>query len=85
MPRSDTIKATTKRIRIPFKAYGPIADAWGNTRIGVVSEPIQINRQAYGVAYNDRLPSGVPSVGNEVTIRLSLEATLDKPAGAGAK
>ena len=73
-----TIKATTKRVSIPFTAYGPVADPWGNTRIGIVSDPIKIDRQAYGIAYNEKLPSGTPAVGNEVTIRLSMEATLDK-------
>lgn len=73
-----TIKATTKKVKIPFKAYGPITDPWKNTRVGFVSEPIVINRQDYGVAYNDKLPDGTPAVANEVTIRLSLEATLDK-------
>ncbi len=73
-----TIKETTKRIQIPFTLHGPITDGWGQTRIGVVAEPIKINRHEYGVDYDDRLPNGVPSVGNDVTIRLSLEATLDK-------
>lgn len=73
-----TIKATTKKIRIPFKAYGPITDPWKSTRVGFVSEPIEINRQDYGIAYNDKLPDGTPAVANEVTIRLSLEATQDK-------
>lgn len=73
-----TIKAVTKKISIPFKAYGPITDPWGAQRIGVVAEPVKINRQDYGIAYNDKLPSGVPAVANDVTIRLSLEATLNK-------
>lgn len=73
-----TIKATTKKVKIPFKAYGPITDPWKNTRVGFVSDAITINRQDYGIAYNDKLPDGTPAVANEVTIRLSLEATLDK-------
>jgi polyisoprenoid-binding protein YceI len=75
-----TIKATTKKISIPFTAYGPISDPWKNTRVGFVSAPIEINRQDYGVAYNDKLPDGTLSVDNKVTIRLSLEATLNKAA-----
>lgn len=73
-----TMKATTKKVKIPFKAYGPITDPWKNTRVGFVSDPLVINRQDYGIAYNDKLPDGTPAVANEVTIRLSLEATLDK-------
>lgn len=73
-----TIKAVSKKVSIPFKQYGPITDPWGGTRIGVVADPITINRQDYGIAYNDKLPDGTPAVANEVTIKLSLEATKDK-------
>jgi polyisoprenoid-binding protein YceI len=75
-----TIKGVTKPVSISFKHYGPITDPWGNSRVGVVAEPITINRQDYGIAYNDKLKDGTPSVANEVTVRISLEATLDKPA-----
>ncbi|CAN5670595.1 YceI family protein [soil metagenome] len=74
-----TMKETTKPISIPFKLYGPITDPWGGTRVGVVAEPITVNRQDYGIAYNDKLPDGTPAVANEVTIRLSMEAVQDKP------
>ena len=77
-----TMKATTKKIAIPFRVHGPITDPWGATRLGIVAVPIKLNRQEYGIAYNDKLPSGVPAVGNEVVVRLSLEATLDKAASA---
>jgi polyisoprenoid-binding protein YceI len=75
-----TMKAATRPIEIPFKVYGPISDPWGNTRIGVVTDPITLNRQDYGIAYNEKLPDGTPAVANEVTVRISLEATLNKPA-----
>lgn len=74
-----TMKAVTKDVSIPFKVYGPIRDPWGGTRIGVVAEPITLNRQDFGIAYNDKLPDGTPAVGNEVTVHLALEAVLDKP------
>ncbi|NOG93370.1 MAG: YceI family protein [Armatimonadetes bacterium] len=74
-----TMKAVTKDVSIPFKVYGPITDPWGGTRIGVVAEPITLNRQDFGIAYNDKLPDGTPAVGNEVTVHLALEAVLDKP------
>ena len=75
-----TIKAVTKKVSIPFKAYGPITDPWGGTRVGFIADPITINRQDYGIAYDQKLPNGTPAVANEVTIRVALEATLDKPA-----
>lgn len=74
-----TIKGVKKNISIPFQVFGPVKDPFGGIRIGVVSSPIAINRQEFGITYNQRLPDGKLAVGNEVTIRLSFEASLDKP------
>lgn len=73
-----TMKDVTRTIQIPFKAYGPITDPWGNQRVGMVSSPFVINRKHFNINYNDKLPDGTPAVSDEVTLRLSLEATLDK-------
>lgn len=73
-----TMKNVTRPISLPFRVFGPISDPWGGTRIGVVAEPITLNRQDYGIAYDQRLPDGSPAVSNEVTVRISLEAVLDK-------
>lgn len=73
-----TMKDVTRKIQIPFKAYGPITDPWGNQRVGMVSSPFVINRKHFNINYNDKLPDGTPAVSDEVTLRLSLEATLDK-------
>lgn len=71
-----TIKDVTKKVSIPFRAYGPIPDMMpGSMRVGFVADPIVINRQDYNIAYDNRLPGGSPAVSNEVTIRLSVEAT----------
>jgi len=67
-----TIKGVSKPVTIKFKAYGPIKDPWGNTRIGVVAEPLVIHRSDFGMTYDAN------TVSDDVTIRLSLEATLDK-------
>jgi polyisoprenoid-binding protein YceI len=73
-----TIKDITKPVTIPFQVYGPVADAQGGSRLGVVAEPITIRRQDFGVGAQQKLPSGAESISDEVSIRLSLEATLDK-------
>lgn len=67
-----TIKGVTKPVTIRFKVYGPIKDPWGKTRIGVVAEPLVIHRSDFGMTYD------ADTVSDDVTIRLSLEATLDK-------
>lgn len=74
-----TIKDVTRKIQIPFRAYGPITDPWGNQRIGMVAFPFTINRKHFNVNYDDKLPDGTPAVGDDVTIRISLEATLATP------
>jgi polyisoprenoid-binding protein YceI len=76
-----TLKGVTKKVSIPFKAYGPIADAQsGSQRIGIVADPITINRRDYGINYGNNLPNGKPAIDNEVMVKLALEATLDKAA-----
>ncbi len=72
-----TIKDVTKQITIPFKHYGPIKDPFGGTRVGVVADPITIKRSDYHVAWNQKLGDGTPVVADEVSVKLSLEATLD--------
>lgn len=67
-----TIKGVTKPVTIRFKLYGPIKDPWGNTRIGVVAEPLVIHRSDFGMTYD------ADTVSDDVTVRFSLEATLDK-------
>lgn len=67
-----TIKGISKPITIRFKVYGPIKDPWGNARIGVVAEPLTIHRSDFGITYD------ADTVSDDVKIRLSLEATLDK-------
>jgi len=67
-----TMKGVSKPVTINFKVYGPIKDPWGNTRIGVVANPLVIHRSAFGMT------ADANSVSDDVTVRLSLEATLNK-------
>lgn len=75
-----TIKGKTKSISIPFKHYGPIKVTQGPevTRIGVICEPITIKRSDFGVGADSKMPDGTVAISDDVTLRLSLEATLDK-------
>jgi len=67
-----TMHGVTKPVTIRFKVYGPIKDPWGGTRIGVVSEPFVIHRSNFGMTFD------ADTVSDDVTVRLSLEATLNK-------
>jgi polyisoprenoid-binding protein YceI len=75
-----TIKGTTRRVSIPFRHYGPLTLTVGDrsTRIGIIAEPITIKRSDFGVGTNQKLPDGTPGASDEVIVRISLEATLDK-------
>jgi polyisoprenoid-binding protein YceI len=75
-----TIKGQTRPVSIPFRHYGPLTLQVGDrsTRIGIVAEPITIKRSDFGVGGNQKLPDGTPGASDEVTVRISLEATLDK-------
>ncbi len=75
-----TIKGKTKSVSIPFKHNGPVTLTVGDksTRIGVIAEPITLKRSDFGVGGDFKLPDGTVGVSDELTVRISLEATLDK-------
>ena len=72
-----TIKGKTKSIEIPFKHYGPV-EGGGATRVGIVAETFTIKRSDFGVGGTDKMPNGTMPLSDEVTMRVSLEATKDK-------
>ena len=61
-----TLHGTTKEIRFPLVAKGPIKDPWGNMRVGLVAETT-ITRTDYGM-------TSYKGVGDDVKIQLSAEA-----------
>jgi len=67
-----TIRGVTREIQLPFKLTGPI-DHGKKRRVGFEAEMV-INRQDYGVKYNNLADTGGLAVGNEVTIELNGEA-----------
>lgn len=69
-----TMHGVSKQIVIPFTRTGPINDGWGFWRSGI-SASILLNRQDYGVKYNQVMDSGGLAVGNTVKVSLDLEAT----------
>ena len=67
-----TIKGVTKQITVTGTVTTPIADAHGNERIGL-NLFASIDRTDFGVDWNQPLPSGEPSLANDVTIRADLQ------------
>ena len=76
-----TMHGTSKTIAIPFRLSGPVVDGFGYTRIGVDAD-LQLNRQDYGVKWNQVLDNGGLAVDNIVRVNLDLEAVK---AGSGPK
>jgi polyisoprenoid-binding protein YceI len=76
-----TMHGVSKTITIPFRASGPIVDGFGYTRASVEAD-LQLNRQDYGVKWNQVLDKGGLAVDNIVRIDLDLEAVK---AGTGPK
>jgi polyisoprenoid-binding protein YceI len=56
----------------------PIADPYGNDRIGL-NLAAKIDRTEFGVDWNNPLPSGEPSLADDVTILAELQFV--KPGG----
>jgi polyisoprenoid-binding protein YceI len=73
-----TIKGVTKRVAVTGTVTAPIADPYGNERIGL-NLTTKIDRTDFGVDWNNPLPSGEPSLANEVTILAELQFV--KPGG----
>jgi polyisoprenoid-binding protein YceI len=68
-----TMRGVTKEVRIPFEITGTITDPRGNRRMGI-SAKLTLNRQDYGVSWNQTLDAGGLVVSDDVGIEIELEA-----------
>ena len=73
-----TMKGVTKSITFPFQIPGwlPAGERDGG-KMGITAETT-INRRDYGVNYGTNLPSGIPSLSDDVKIVLQIEAAKKK-------
>ena len=67
-----TIKGETRPVEIHGTISDPIDDPFGNTRFGLKLETT-IDRTAFGVSWNNPLPSGEPALANDVRITADLQ------------
>jgi polyisoprenoid-binding protein YceI len=74
-----TIKGHTETAEITGEISDPIADSHGGERFGLTLQTA-VERDTFGISWNNPLPSGEPALSNEVTI--SAELQLSK-VGAG--
>jgi polyisoprenoid-binding protein YceI len=68
-----TIKDVSKEVTFDCEFNGTLNDPWGNTRAGFYAET-EINRQDFNVSFSQTLDSGGLIVGDNVTIKLEIEA-----------
>lgn len=68
-----SIKGVTKDVSTPLIAQGPIKDPWGNSRMHF-NASFEINRQDYGITWNNVMDNGGLVVGNQVAIDVDIEA-----------
>jgi polyisoprenoid-binding protein YceI len=67
-----TIKGVTKPVTVAGTVTAPIADPYGGERIGL-NLSTTIDRTDFGINWNNPLPSGEPSLANNVTILAELQ------------
>jgi polyisoprenoid-binding protein YceI len=67
-----TIKGVTKPVRVTGTVTAPIADPYGNDRIGL-NLAAAVDRTDFGVSWNTPLPSGEPALANDVKILAELQ------------
>lgn len=68
-----TIREQTRPISLDVEYLGTAADPWGAIRAGFTVRG-QLNRQDFGVSWNQAVENGVLLVGNEVDLVINVEA-----------
>lgn len=68
-----TMKGITREVSGPLSILGPVRSPFGGEIIGLHGGTV-INRQDYGISWNDIMPDGGFVVGNNVTLYIDIEA-----------
>jgi polyisoprenoid-binding protein YceI len=67
-----TMKGHTEPVEIKGEISDPIEDPYGSERFGLRLETV-VDRDKFGISWNNPLPSGEPALSNEVTISAELQ------------
>lgn len=71
-----TIRGVTRPVIVDVEYFGTINSLFGDTRAGF-SGNITINREDFGLTWNQMLETGGVLVGKEVSIHVELQAVLE--------
>ncbi|MFP5375625.1 MAG: YceI family protein [Acidimicrobiia bacterium] len=69
-----TIRGATRPVTLDLEFEGAVQDPWGMARIGC-SATTEVDREEFGLTWNQALETGGFLVGKQVRIELSVEAT----------
>lgn len=75
-----TLLGVTKEITLVGRLNGVAKDPWGNVRAGFTGQG-KLNRKDFGMNWSKTLDNGGLVVGDEVQIKLEVEAIKAKPKG----
>jgi polyisoprenoid-binding protein YceI len=67
-----TIKGVTNPVRLDVEFLGAITDPWGGSRLGFTASG-EIDREAWGLNYNQALEAGGVVIGKKVTLEIEAE------------
>lgn len=70
-----TIRDKTVPIVLDVEYHGKGIDPWGNERVGF-SGKVELEREAFGLTWNQALEAGGVLVGKKVEVELQVQATL---------
>jgi polyisoprenoid-binding protein YceI len=68
-----TIRGVTKPVELDIEWGGVVTDPWGNERV-VLSATTEIDREEFGVSWNQALETGGVLVGRKVKLEIEVEA-----------
>lgn len=71
-----TIRGITKEVTLDVEHFGPVQSPFGETTLGF-SARTEINREDFGITWNERMDMGGVMVGKEVQIIVDIEADLE--------
>lgn len=74
-----TMKGVSKELTLPVTYTGQVKDPWGNTKGGFETRTV-LNRKDFGISWNAALDAGGFVLGDDVTVEITLETKLEKPA-----
>jgi polyisoprenoid-binding protein YceI len=76
-----TVKDVVRPVTLRVDYTGTATDPWGGKRAGFEATTV-INREDFGVTWNQVLEAGELMVGKEIKVELDIEAVLENPSAS---